>query len=334
MGETREVRIEKEALIMSDDEYWKWHKNGQRERMIFAISICIATFVFFLIISPIIVGWLGGFSNIGAGITVSVLMASAFEAYATSRAFKFFIVSVPEITGLLTINLLKNGGLRPYGTGLHLRYPWEQVKEGNYINLRLVTSEKITQTYPSLDGIVMMTEWTFQYIAKLRLLAKYIAVDETTINKGLTDVGSGLLSSMIAQRNAEELKKDQETLKKDFIKDFENTIVKEAGLDAKLEDHYGIDITTVSLADIDYEKKFQNVKTSERVADKIKAIAKNLQKTGEGEEEKIKYKDALNSALIINGDITKKVQEVEGEGLVALAGLIMAAAEAKTGGGK
>jgi uncharacterized protein YnzC (UPF0291/DUF896 family) len=299
--------------------------------MIFAISFCSATFVAFLIISPIISNWLNAFSNIGVGIAISVMIAIALEVFAISRTLKFFTLSVPEVTGLLTINLLKDGEMRPYGTGLHFRYPWEQIKEGNYINLRIVTSEKIKQTYPSLDGIVMLAEWTFQYIARLRLLGKYIAVDETTINKGLTDVGSGLLSSMIANRKAEDCKKDQEKLRKDFVGDFEKTIIKENTMDTKLEDHYGVDITTVSLADLDYEKKFQNVKTSEQVANKIKDIAKNLQRTGESKEERIKYKDALNSALIINGDISKSVQEVEGEGLHALAGIFMAGMRAAGG---
>lgn len=239
-----------------------------------------------------------------------------------------FLVSVPEVTGLVTINLI-TGGLHPYGTGIHFRYPWEQVKGGNYITLRIVTQER-KETYPSADGPLMEAEWSFQYRPTIEGLPRHIAVDESTINKGLVDVGSSFLSSQIAKKEAIKCKEEQAGLERELKRTFEEEKIKIKLTDKKegeitLEEFYGIDIVRVSLADLDYEEKFQQVRVTEQVATRLKKIAADIK----AENPDVSSKDALNTAMIINKDVTKHVQEVEGEGGKALAGLFMAMA---TGG--
>lgn len=278
----------------------KWRIEA-RKRMDFTIFIWLTGF--FLLIVPSIIF----FQTAGLLIGLFVWM------FTVSKTFQFFLVSVPEITGLLTINLF-TGELRPYGTGLHFRYPWEQVKIGNYINLRLITQNRPDETYPSKDGPMMIVKWSFQYQANIYLLPKFIAVDETTINKGLGDVGSSFLSSQIKMRDALDCKKEQETIEESLKEKFEEALLK----GETPEELYGIDLVVVSLADLDYEEKFQRVRASELVAMRLKEIAKKLQ-TGD-----ITETDALNNAMIINGDIKKHVQEVAGKGGEALAALLMA----------
>lgn len=239
-----------------------------------------------------------------------------------------FFISVPEVTGLVTINLI-TGRLHPYRTGVHFRYPWEQVKGGNYLNLRIVTQER-KETYPSSDGPLMEAEWSFQYRPTIEGLPRYIAVDESTINKGLVDVGSSFLSSQIAKKEAIECKKEQTGLEGELKRTFEEEKIKIKLADGKeeeitLEEFYGIDIVRVSLADLDYEEKFQQVRVTEQIATRLKKIAAGIK----AENPDISSKDALNTAMIINKNVTKHVQEVEGEGGKALAGLFMAMA---TGG--
>lgn len=311
----KEVCIEREAVELNDKEYWEWHKAGQRTRMIFTVAVWSGLLYLCVVIGALVLGF-------RAGIFIGGAIWSLRMAY----GIRYFMMSVPEVTGLLTINLLKNGELRPYGSGIHFRYPWEQIKEGNYINIRLITKSH-KEDYPSADGPKMHVEWSYQYRPKLRLLAKYIAVDESTIEKGITDVGSSFLSSVIAKEAAIKCKEEQSLIEEELRKKFEmagDRRKREGEEKQSLEELYGIDLIKISLSDLDYDPDFQKVRSSEQIAQRIKEIAARLK-----ENKQISDKDALNAAMIINKDITKHIQEVEGEGGQALAALLMAMA---TGG--
>ncbi len=253
-----------------------------------------------------------------------MLIGMALWLPAMAYLVKPFLVSVPEVTGLLTINLL-TGTLRPYGTGMHFRFPWEQVKVGNYINLRTITPNQRKESYPSADGPAMIVKWSFQYIPRLELLPRFIAVDQSTIDNGLGDVGSSFLSAEIARRNAIDCKTNQAQLEAGLQSAFEGQFNRGV-IGETVEHFYGIDIVRISLADVDYDEKFQRARTSEQVAKRLRDIATAIIT----EHPDIKPKDAMNTALIINGDVSKNVQEVEGD---PLAGLFMAGANA-VGGNK
>ncbi|MFZ2356958.1 MAG: SPFH domain-containing protein, partial [Candidatus Omnitrophota bacterium] len=309
-NEATEKVVKKEVAEKKD----KQEKNigGSRDRILFAVSCWIIALFALVLTGSIILGEYGGaFIGVAAWL---VLFA---------YTLRFFIVSVPEVTGLATINLLKGGELRPYGPGLHFKYPWEQVEEGNYINFRLV-EKSLSETYPAKDGPVLKVKWFFQYRPQLDLLGRYIAVSEDVISTGLTDVGSKFLSQEIGSRwaSAEECKTNQDKIADDLKKSFEQNLLafkKEGanigipfapseGENLTLEWLYGIDLIQVGLADMDYEEKFQEVRSSKAVAKRLREIAEYL-KRGD-----ISEKDALNAAMIINKNITKNVQEVEGKG--------------------
>lgn len=250
----------------------------------------------------------------GVMIFSSLLAGLAFWALAMTRLVTPFLVSVPEVTGLVTINLLAAIGGKTYycyPTGMHFRFPWEQVKVGNFINIRTVTPDLIVESYPAKDGPAMLTKWSFQYIALVLYLDRYIAVDETTINRGIIEVGSGFLSAEIARTDAENVKTNQDQMGRDLQGEFER-------MDPPPEQRYGIKILVVALADIDFEPQYQRVRTSERVATKLREIADGLKRGN------ITEKDALNAAMVVNGDVAKRIQEVEGQGGEALAALLMA----------
>jgi len=269
------------------------------------------------------------------GITLEIpdFIGLAAGIIIITLTIRHFIISVPEVTGLVTIDLF-TGKLRPYGTGLHFIFPWEQVKAGNYINLRLVTQER-TENYPASDGPALNAKWSFQYKPTVQGLPRHITVDETTINKGIADVGGSFLGATIASQSAETSRNETEKIEKGLQKKFEDaTICDKTGAVCTIEDLYGIDLVRMSLADIDYEEKFQQARTSKAVAKKIKEIAEDIQtETTTGQKKDIPDKDALNTALIINKDVVKHVQEVEGKGGQALAALLMAMARGGSGGG-
>lgn len=281
-----------------------------------------ASFAFFclaliLIISHIFI--LEIFGNSLLGFVLGLVLVAL--------SVKTFLVSVPEVTGLLTINVF-NGHLVPYETGLHFRFPWEQVKEGNFINLRVIT-ESMEESYPAQDGPVMLVKWSFQYRPSARAvydnngrspLERYIGADDNTIKTGLKDVGSSILSANIAGYPAERCKQNQQVIETELRREFET-------MTPTPEELYGIELIRVSLADVDYEPTVQAVRASEQVATKLSQIATAIRT----DHPEISQKDAMNQAMIIHGKIKKDVVEVEGQGGEALAALLIAMSR---GGGK
>ncbi|MBI3305937.1 hypothetical protein HYZ82_02255 [Candidatus Nomurabacteria bacterium] len=247
------------------------------------------------------------------------------------------MVSVPEYAALVTINLLKHGGvadkekteakkrespLKEYQTGLSFRYPWEQVKIGNYINLRLLPLG-MEESYPAMDGPEMHTKWQAPYRVKYPI--KFIGVGREAVEDILRKAGSSVLSAFIAGKEAEEAKKEQEGME---------GLLKDKFASMKLEEECGVEIPVVSLADLDYEPEVQKVRASQYVARKLKQIARELQAKGEGEGKPISDSDALTNAMIIHGKANLNVNEVKGKGGNALAALLMGMAQGSGGKNK
>lgn len=323
---------------MTEAEFLHIYQPESSKRAWFALAVWELGLVLFIALGQ----WAGnaGFWIGEPNPLSGLLLGAGAWIFTVTATLRLFLVSVPEITALITVNLFlkptedepyKN--LRPYPTGMHFKYPWEQVEPGNYINLRLITAE-MTEDYPSSDGPLMKTRWSFQYRARWWQLATYLAVDQTTITGGLRDVGSSFLSATIAKSNAVDCKTNQASMEKELQKKFEEKVAGPARTGATeekpdekektLENLYGIDVVRVALADIDYDERFQKIRTTERVSATIQDIAKKIQ---DGAQDKsINSKEAHTMALIINGDVTKNVQEVEGEGGEALASLLMAMA--------
>lgn len=247
---------------------------------------------------------------LGVFVTHSWLLGLAAGFLAVSFIIRPFLVSVPEVTGLIAINLLKDGkkALVTYGTGLHFRYPWEQVKKGNFINLRQVT-ESIEETYPSMDSL-MKVKWQFQYTPTCEGLPLYISADDHTIKDGLKGIGSSALGVEISKKTGEEGKRNEEEIESAMKEKF-------LGHKPTPKELYGIDIDRVSLSDIDYDDSVQQARSSREASRIVQETAKAIKLA----HPDISDKDALNAALIINKNITKNVYEVEGIG-PALAAII------------
>lgn len=277
-----------------------------------------------------------------------IVAGAALWLIVTGLTARWFLLSVPEVTGLVTVNLF-TGSLRPYGTGLHFRFPWEQVKEGNYINLRIITQEfgkdgKGVETYPSADGPEMLVQWSFQYRATIPGLPRYIAVDETTINNGLREIGSSFLSGTIGRLEAEKIREaDRNKLEEELRKHYETKTHQDFfGGEVKkgsLEELYGIDLLIVSLSDIDFSKPYQQARETRRITGVYKKAAEELRlitvKNGDGTEtevtdEGMSHSDAFNNVMTVQGKATKSISVVEGAG--AQAGL--AALQSIFGGNK
>ena len=294
-------------------------------------------------------------SFLGTLMTIGVWV---LEVGFTTRAF---MVSVPEACALVTTDLLKSlvrgmiplwnhpfYNLQTYDTGLHFRFPWEQVKEGNYINLRVVTFPFRGETYPSKNGPMMKADWSIQFHPRLEMLPRYIYVGISTIMEGLHEVGSSFLSSEIKKMDPEQVRLGQKDLENRLREHFNLAThrVDDAGLqtglstltgkspspNVSLEDFYGIELAKTSIADVDYSAEYQKVLESQAVAERLGEISDQLTKGD------INRKQAMEAAMVINKNVTKEirenVQEIRGEGANAIASFLMALANAAGKGGE
>jgi hypothetical protein len=259
------------------------------------------------------------FSHLVTGYFLEVDWMWGWALWAGIMSFSIqpFMVSVSEYTILVTINLW-SGELREYKTGLWCRYPWEQAKKGNYINTRLIPVDR-EEDYPARDGPKMHAKWQFWY--RVVDAIKFVRIGREAAEKALTATGSSILSAYTAKHDAEDAKENQASAETALQEKFSN-------MDPPPLESLGVEIPEVLLADLDYEPIVQKVRATQFVANKLKEIGQDLR----AEQEDIKPKDSLNAAMIIHGDVTKHVNEVEGEGGNALAALLMAMAQG--GGGR
>lgn len=259
-------------------------------------------------------------------------LGTALWVYMSGKSLKAFMVSVPEVTGLVTVDLI-TGGMHTYGPGLHFRQPWEQVKDGNYINLRTMKTDDKQETFPCKDGPVVIVKWSLQYRSSVEQLREYIAVDEETINKGLNEVASSFLALKIRNMGAEEIRKNEnkKVLEENLLSHFQTSatvpVKRTDGTDTPLEKFYGISILLVTIADVDFEASYQEARSTDQIMKALKKTAKHLVTGGDGS---ITNKDALDSVLMVAGKGVKK--EVRQETKVldvspALADVLKKAAE-------
>lgn len=240
-------------------------------------------------------------------------LGTALWLYGNGKVIKYFMVSVPEVTGLVTLNLL-TGRMNAYGAGLHFILPWEQVKEGNYINLRVVKTDIMTETFPSKDGPVMIVKWFLQYASSVELLTAYIAVSEEVINDGLNEVASSFLTMKIRDMNAEDVrdKEEKKALENDLFEHFRQTVtipvIQPDGTskDIPLEEYYGISIKLVTIADADFEPDYQKARSTDQVMRKFRETAEGIK----GTDGSITSKDAFDNVLMVAGKgVTKTVTQ-------------------------
>lgn len=246
-----------------------------------------------------------------------------------------FVVGIPEVTALIAINIFKRSteydkycNQTVYLTGLSFKFPWEQAKDGLYINLRLI-AQPFNEDFPAKDGPPVNARGVILWRPVAKFLPQHIAVDASVINRGLADIVTGLLSTMIGKETALEARQKMNDFQNDITKAMEssNTILKkaievqEAGLapkDATYEWLFGIDLDAVRLADVNFSKDYQTALTNEAQAARVKKFAAELI-----EEHRIPEKEAMNSAMIAFGLVKKSIIEAEGEGPKALAGLLL-----------
>lgn len=257
-----------------------------------------------------------------------------------------FMVSVPEACALITIDLLgKKTRADPYAnqivylTGLSFKFPWEQAKEGLYINLRILTQD-YQEDFPAKDGPLLPVKGGFIYRPKLPLLPRYVAVDVSTINRGLVNITTSLLSQGIAKKTAAKARASIEEFQQELLAALEDESAlkvlaaesQEArdllaqGLKLTYETLFGIDFIAVQVSDIDYAKDYQDALTKRARARLIEQTVNSLRK-----DKQVADKDAVNATLLQFGLVKKDIFELEGNADEAIAAMFALWARGRDG---
>lgn len=268
-------------------------------RVIFAVAVWAGLFL----LGALIPGhWLIG---IGAWIT------------ATGLSLPLFLVLVPEVMGLVTLNFF-NGNLFAFGSGVKIKFPWDIVRDENFFSLELVT-EQHQETYATKDGPLMLTKWSYQYRPHEKKLDKYITVDKTTIDNGFTDVFSSILSEAIGGKNAEPARQEIAAIEAEVMEQFHAQTMggpngpQTQSPKEKLEDEYGVNFKLFKLPDIDFAEDYQQARSGQaRMAVIIKAAQELIQATVADGKPTISGKEAVNTVLVEQGKATKNIVEIEG----------------------
>lgn len=224
-------------------------------------------------------------------------------------SFPFFTVLVPEVTGLIALNFF-TGELHPFGPGLQFKYPWDIVRDENFIPLEIVTKDH-KEDYAAKDGPMMKVKWSYQYVPNAGRLDRFIAVDESTIDRGFTDVISSILSEVIGGRLSEEAREKVEEIQREVLRRLEAMVAKAngqtVGMQEKLERQYGVNFKLLAIADIDFSEDYQQARSGQARMAVIVKTAKMIDERG-GKP----TKDAMNTVLVEQGKAKKNIFEVEG----------------------
>jgi hypothetical protein len=183
---TREIERKQSQVV---HRHIKGRYGIKKEKMIFACVIWCVSLVTFLSIAIVFLGPLYG-----------ILVSLAIWIRLAGGTLSLFLLSVPKVAGLVTTNWL-SGYIESYGTGIHFKYPWEQVEDDHYISIRLV-AENYGEDFPAHDGPKVVLKWTIQYRPTIEKLFMYISVDETKIREGFEAIGNSYLSDRIAIESA------------------------------------------------------------------------------------------------------------------------------------
>lgn len=235
-----------------------------------------------------------------------------------------FITSVPEITGLVVINIF-TGLLKAFGPGWHFKYPWEKVKEENFFSLDPRT-EKIEETYAAIDDILSF-KGLYQYVPDPRNLDKFIVYrDENAIKHGLKTEISGIISDAIGSKKSEDARKQIKDIEKEVINHIDTVCVGGVAIKHKLEGDYGINFKLFSIADIDFSKEYQAARSQNAITDQFIQEDKKIK----AQYPDLSDKERANFMLLRKGNASKEIYEAEGNADKALLGLFMGALRGRT----
>jgi hypothetical protein len=180
---------------------------------------------------------------------VSLYFSLLVTLMVVQKTYRWFFVNVPEFMALITVNYF-DGALRKMESGLHLKYPWEQIKKSMWFTLEMI-SVVFKDDYPTKDGGVVEIAGVFRYRANFKRLERYASIDETTIGAAILNDAKRLMSERIGQTRTEDIASKLQEIKKQIEETYQAT-------DNPLEKSLGIDFEDISIGTFAFGTETRN----------------------------------------------------------------------------
>lgn len=287
-------------------------------------------------------GYLGAFMTGGWGrladlFSISGVIAGAW--YLGNLIPRKGLLTVPTVQGFITqdpfevyyrgpLSFLKTedldgseteeqptGTMVVYGPGLHPTYIWESRDENGNHSLEVIT-KTFVERLPTKTAEVVVTV-SLQYKAHLADLRRFAGNDATTIESGIESFVRSFLSTRLAKMTSDQAKNKIAELNQELADEFRGRTDGEQPITA-FERGYGIHVTTLVIEGIDFGPKVQESRDAKDRAAQIRKIIVQMTGLTEKElkviarEDKQRYKELVDQALVQAGQATMNVQVVQG----------------------
>ena len=286
----------------------------------------IVLFLLFLLAAGVLV-LLIGLVPFVFGMPMRWMLGLDFAAWTimvTFTARRLFLVSVPKLTGLITTDELFGGRLHPYGTGLHIRYPWEHYTYDDFIDLRTRLTPApgaSTSHFVTKDGIGLSYGWTVQYGVVLPLLALFIRTDLHAIEHGFDEVVLHAGQEIVKDEKVEDVLKTNSS--HNLQQGIEHKLATETDVQGNtMEERFGIEVELVTVGPPTFDQEYKEALTAKVLRSLITQDAKAMaQELNIGEEK------ALQTIMMLNKEnVSQQIISLQADEQLAQAAPVILAA--------
>lgn len=313
-------RIDFERLKENQDD--KWIKRGRLGRW-----LCFIVCVILMFAVPTWFCWFWasfiGFPIIGGLVGFAIGGWIAHELVPDR-----FLINNAELGAYVTENLF-GGEMVAYGPGAHPCYPQEQRnKKGNY-SLEVLTLS--FQVKISTETSQVLIDCEYEYAVSLRNITRAIALDISTVERGLVAFMANFLTSKCAGKNAEWVRGHIDDLNKELSGEF-------VGHAESFASRYGLLTATLVISKISFPESVQQTRDAiDKAANMHTVVAKLYGITPEDLAGRLAkkeisiadYNKMLNRAIVESGNAKMTFNVLEAD-IPALVGKL---AEKFTKGG-
>lgn len=243
-----------------------------------------------------------------------------------AESTRFVLVAVPEYTALLLINYFAQpdeehdqyANLMVLTSGLHPKFPWDQVKEENFIDLRVI-EQPYDEDFISKDNIPVNYSGTIFFQPLAERLPRYLAFADTTIKVNLLEILTGYYTGITQSLTAQECREHQGKIREGIPVLFGAT-----GGQLALEEYYGLNrLKPPTLGDVTYEESYQKAITNQTNVDVDSATAQRLRAENPG----LTAQAAMDFVQVRAGIVKRTINDINseakgGEAFSALASLL------------
>lgn len=198
------------------------------------------------------------------------IVTLAFFGFIVLKTLPYFVVNVPKLTGLILTNYF-GGVLHVLGAGLHIKKPWQNYTQNDYIDVRAISVSQSSRFVvkgglgPDAKGAVGVTfKWSVQYGPYMPLLALFVRTEEKAITDGFAEVVENAINESILTKSLDKILEKttvdelQEALTHAFVGEDVNGHKVPGSLDAlgnSLEERFGlrVELNTLGPPEFDHD---------------------------------------------------------------------------------